>query len=250
MTAAPDLRTSLEDYSPQKSARTTGYLYLLSAVIAPFVLFYVPMQTRVPGNAAATAQKLLANETLFRSGLALGVFTLIIFLVVAILLYRLFKPVDADLARLMVVGVVVQVPIGLVLDTFTIASLMIFKGEALKELGVEQRQSVALLMLKLSSYGTQLLQSLWGLWLLPLGILVWKSRYMPRWLAVFVFLNGVTYVLISLAFMIAPTWQAVLQKYTFPLLFGELAFMVWMVIKTVNLSGADPAAGKPETNLR
>lgn len=235
--------------SIQKTARITGLLYLITAFTAPILLFYIPSQTRVPGDAAATAVKMLAHETLFRSGLAVGTFTTIIFLVVAILLYRLFKPVDAHLARLMVVGVVIQLPIDFVLNTFSIASLMILKGQALTEFTIEQRQSVAMLMLKLSSYGTQLLQSLWGLWLLPLGMLVWKSGYMPRWLGAFVFLNGVAYILTSLAFMVVPWLQPAVNRFTFPLLFGELVFMLWLIVKTVKLPDEAMPTHKPEPNL-
>lgn len=223
-----------EHFQPARWARWTGALYLITVLAAPFSLFYVPSQTLVRGNAAATAEKMLAHETLYRSGLVMGMISVIVFLVVAVMLYRLFRPVDRHLARLMVIGVALQIPIDIVLNTFGITSLMVVKGELLLELPLEQRQSIAMLLLKLSAYGTQLLELLWGLWLLPLGTLIIRSTFLPRWLGYFLWLNGIAYVIMSLLFLIHAPWQSVVQPFLFPFFFGELVFMLWLVIKGVN----------------
>lgn len=221
-------------FNPVAWARLTGGIYLLTVFAAPFSLFYVPSQTYVRGDQAATAARMLANESLYRSGLIVGLISVILFLVVAIMLYRLYKPIDAHLARLMVIGVALQVPIDFVLNTFGITALMILKGEVLKELTLVEQQSMAMLLLRLSAYGTQLLELLWGLWLLPLAAMTIKSGYLPRWLGYFLLLNGLAYCALSLTFLINPSWQATLQQFVFPFFFGELAFMLWLVFKGVN----------------
>lgn len=225
-------------FLPARWARWTGALYLTTVLAAPFSLFYVPSQTVVRGNAAATAEKMLTNESLYRSGLVVGTISVIVFLVVAVMLYRLFRPVDRHLARLMVIGVALQIPVDIVLNTFGITSLMILKGELLLEIPLDQRQSIAMLFLKLSAYGTQLLELLWGLWLLPLGTLIIRSTFLPRWLGYFLWLNGIAYVIMSLLFLIHAPWQSVVQPLMFPFFFGELALMLWLVIKGVNENAA------------
>ncbi len=201
----------------------------------PFSLLYVPAKTIVRGDAVATANKILANEFLFRSGIAVGLLSVVVFLVLVFVQYKLFKSVDEHLAKLMVVFVVVQVPIDFLLDTFNITSLMILKGEVLKASTLEQRQDMAMLFIKIGGYGTLILEIFWGLWLLPFGLLAYKSRFIPRILGVYLFINGIAYILISITFLLMPDYRALFEQYTFPLLFGEMAIMLWFLIMGVKV---------------
>ena len=229
--------------SLKNTARLAGGLYLISATIAPFSLIYVPTKTIVPGDAAATAEKLLANEMLFRSSIALGIASMILFLFVALVQYKLFKGVNQNLAAIMVILVIVQIPIAFIIDTFSITALMIFNGQSLNELPVDQKQPIAMLLLKMSSNGNFILMIFWGLWLIPFGQLVFKSGFIPRIIGIYLIVNGITYLVTSYAFLLYPAYKPAIDKYSFPLLLGEPVIMFWFLIKGVNEKKAMLAAG-------
>jgi tetratricopeptide (TPR) repeat protein len=218
----------------KRTARLAGITYLISSVIAPFSLIYVPNKTIVAGNAAATAEKMLANEMLFRTSIALGIVSLLLFLFVALVQYKLFEGVNKNLASIMAILVIVQVPIAFVVDTFSITSLVIFKGQALQGLPVDQQQNIAMLLLKLSSNGTLLLMVFWGLWLIPFGQLCIKSGFIPRVIGWYLIVNGVTYIITSYCFILFPQYKKIIDNYSFPLLLGEPVIMLWFLIKGVH----------------
>ncbi len=229
--------------SLKRTARLAGALYLMSAVIAPFSLLYVPSRTIVPGNAAATAEKILANEMLFRTGLALGVISLVLFLFVALVQYKLFEGVNKNLASVMAILVIVQIPIAFVIDTFSVSALMAFKGQVLKEMTQDQRQNIAMLLLKMSSNGNFLLMVFWGLWLVPFGQLVIKSGFIPKVIGIYLIANGITYVATSYCFILFPEYRPWIDKYSFPLLFGEPVIILWFLIKGVQVRKINAAVG-------
>ncbi len=103
----------------------------------------------------------------------------------------MFKKVNEYQAELMVALVLVQIPIDFLLDAFSITSLMILKGDILKNLDIQQKQDMAMLFLKIGHYGTLILEIFWGLWLIPFGQLVYKSGLIPRIFGVFLILNGI-----------------------------------------------------------
>lgn len=217
--------------SLKRTARLAGVLYLISAVIAPFSLIYVPSKTIVTGDVAATAEKMLAHEMLFRTSMALGIFSLILFLFVALVQYKLFEEVSKSLASIMAILVIVQIPIGFIIDTFSITALMIFKGEVMSELGVDERHSMAYLLLKMGSNGNFILMTFWGLWLIPFGLLVIKSEFIPRWIGFYLIINGVTYLVTSYSFILFPEYKPLIDTYSFPMLLGEPVIMLWFLIK-------------------
>lgn len=225
----------------KRTARLAGIIYLCSAVIAPFSLIYVPSKTIVRGDMAATAEKMLANEMLFRTGIALGIFSLILFLFVALVQYRLFKEINKNLSAIMVILVIVQIPIGFVINTFSITALMIYKGEVFSEMSIDQVQSIAYLLLKLSSNGNFILMVLWGLWLIPFGQLVVKSAFIPRIIGIYLIINGITYIITSYCFILFPDYKLLIDKYSFPLLLGEPVIMLWYLIKGVHFRNIEAA---------
>ncbi len=93
------------------------------------------------------------------------------------------------------------------------------------------REALAMLFLKLSDQMTLVSEIFWGLWLFPLGLLTYRSGFLPRFLGVWLLINGVAYVAMSFTGMMAPQHMAFVSKITFPLLFGEMAFMLWLVIR-------------------
>jgi hypothetical protein len=82
----------------------------------------------------------------------------------------------------------------------------------------------------------------WGLWLFPLGLLVYRSRFLPRFLGVWLGLAGAAWVVLSLVSVVLPQYQSEVYTYTQPAVFGEIAFMLWLLIKGAKPPALAPAA--------
>jgi len=234
--------------STHNPGRVAGFWYLLLTVIAPLRLMYIPSKLFVHGNAAATVNNIATHEWLFRFGivgdLASGV--ILIFLVLAF--YRLFKGVDQHLAVLVVIlGGVMPAIIDFVSVVNDAAALMLVRGsDFLPVFDKPQRDALAMLFLNLRDHQNTAAEILWGLWLFPLAILVYRSRFLPRFLGVWLIVNGFAYVIISLTGELLPQYQNRVFTISTPALFGELAIMLWLVIKgakpPVDATGSSPAA--------
>src|SRR5262249_60843237 len=98
----------------KKTARIAGAIYLSMVITGPFSLIYVPGKLIVPGNATATAANVLAHDTMFRLAFVAGLFGQVIFICLAIVLYRLLSDVSKNWARLMVGLVLVSAAVGFV----------------------------------------------------------------------------------------------------------------------------------------
>lgn len=218
--------------STKKTARFAGLLYLVWIISGLFAMFYVPSKINMRGDAATTAQNILANEFLFRTSIVNDLISSTLWVFMVLVFYRMFKQVDKRQAKLLVAFVIVQIPAALFMDTFNITSLMIFKGEILKTFGSTQRQDLAMLFLKMSDYGVLTLEAFWGLWLFPLAILVYKSRFLPRFLGVWLIITGFFYLGLSFTDIMLPQYRDMIihSVFALPAEIGEVALMLWLLI--------------------
>ena len=216
-----------------KAARVAGVLYLLLVVAAPFRLIYIPSTLFVRGNATATANNIAAHESLFRLGIVTDLFcgTILIFLVLA--LYRLFKGVDQNHAVLMViVGGVMPAIIDFLNVLNDAAALVLVRGaDFLSVFDKPQRDALAMLFLRLHQQEIVAAEILWGLWLFPLALLVYRSGFLPRFLGVWLTVNGFAYLAMSFTGLLLPHYEDIVSNIAFPALLGEIAFMLWLLIK-------------------
>ena len=220
--------------SLKRTTRLAGLLYLIWVITGIYGVFYIPSQTIVPGDVAATANKILANEFLFRTGIINDIICNTIWVFLVFILYKLFKQVNERQSKLLVALVIVQIPAVFFMEALNIASLMILKGEVLKTFEISQRQDLAMLFFKISDYGSIVLETFWGLWLLPFGLLVYRSVFIPRILGVFLILNGIAYVIHSFTSLLLPDYQATVRLFAFPFwILGEISIMLWLLIKGV-----------------
>ena len=191
--------------STKSLARRAGLLYVLASSAAPFAYLYVPDALLVPGDALATADRVRALEGLLRAAIIaeLACATMLIFATLA--LYELFKRVDQKTSALMAVLMLVSVPISYVSALTHIAPLILLKSPAITAaLDLRQVAAQVTLFLRLHNYGLVINQIFWGLWLFPIGILVMRSGFIPRWLAYPLFFAGAGYVLNSLGLLLLP----------------------------------------------
>ncbi len=218
--------------STKKTAKTAGLLYLILAITGAYSIIFIPSKIIIPGDAVATANKLLANEFLFRTGIICDLISNTIFVFLVLVLYRLFKEVNINYAKLMVALVLVQIPVVFISEAFNITSLMLFKGEILKTFELSQRQDLAMLFLNINSYGTIAIGIFWGLWLLPFGLLVYKSGFIPRTFGYLLIIGGVAYIIESSVKMLLPHYGAFVSQFTFVFYtIGELSIVFWLLIK-------------------
>jgi hypothetical protein len=216
--------------STKKTARFAGLLYLIWILTGLYGIFYVPSRIMVPGDAVATANNILANEFLFRTSIFNDLVSSTLWVFMVLVLYRLFKSVGERQAKLMVALVIVQIPAAFFMEAFNITSLMILKGEILKTFELSQRQDLAMLFLKIGDYGVLTLELFWGLWLLPLAILVYRSRFLPRFVGVWLIINGFAYLVLSFTSLLLPQYKDIVSNIFFPAMLGEIAFMLWLLI--------------------
>ena len=224
--------------SIRNPGRSAGLLYLLVSIPGAFAMIYVPGRLIVDGNATATADAIAASEMLFRLGIAVQLISQALFIFVALALFHLLKGVNQRHAMVMLVLIVVSVPISFLNELNALAALLLVRGtEFLAVFEKPQRDALAMLFLDLHGRGLDIAGVFWGLWLFPLGLLVYRSRFLPRFLGVWLAIGGVAYVILSLTGVLFPQYQDKMFIISQPATLGELAFMLWLVVK-----GATPPA--------
>jgi hypothetical protein len=229
--------------STKNPGRFAGLLYIALSLPGVFAMVYVPSKLIVHGNATATASNISASEQLFRLGIAAQLISQAGFIFVALALYDLLKGVNRRLASLMVTLVVVSIPIAFLNEVNSIAALVLVRGtDFLSIFDKPQRDTLAMLFLNLRFHGIVLDEIFFGLWLLPLALLVYRSRFLPRFLGVWLVLDGLAYVTLSLTEVLSPQYSDKAYAYAQPALFGEVAFMLWLVIKGAKPPALDAAA--------
>ncbi len=215
-----------------KAARVAGALYPLMGAPAVFSFGYVTHTLIVPGNVNATENNILASQMLFRLGIVAELIAAVFFLLLVMALYRLLSGVNTNHARLMVGLVLVSVAITFVNVLNNIAALTLFRGaDYLAVFDKPQRDALAMFFLGLHRQGLAVNNLFWGLWLLPFGLLVMKSRFLPRILGLLLIVNCFAYVAISVTSLLLPAYEDVVIRASMPALLGELWIMLWLLIK-------------------
>jgi hypothetical protein len=198
-----------------------------------FGIIYVPSVLIVRGDAAATASNIMTSEWLFRSGMVSHLVAQIILVCLALALYQLLKPVNKSHAVLMVVLALLSVPIGFVNEVNHLAVLRLLSGaDYLEPFTSVQLHGQAMLFLDLWDSGILVAQVFWGLWLFPLGYLVFRSGFLPGLLGILVMIGGGGYLFDVVVTMLFPTIDVTVSQFTFV---GELLFPLWLLFKGVNV---------------
>ena len=223
--------------------RLAGLLYVLTSIAGFFAMVYVPGKLIVHGNATSTANNIAASETLFRLGIAGNLTSQAGFIFVALALYDLFKGVNRRHAALMALLIIVSVPIAFLNEVNSVSALLLIRGsDFLSVFERPQRDALAMLFLNLHQQGLVVAELFWGLWLFPLGLLAYRSRFLPRFLGVWLVFAGFAWVILSFTGILLPQYVSKVDSYSQPAVVGEIAFMLWLLIKGAKPAAADPAA--------
>jgi Domain of unknown function (DUF4386) len=226
-----------------KTARIAGLIYLSMIMVAPFCLLYIPSKLIVRGNAPATADNILAHETMFRLSIFGDLIGQIIFICLGVALYRLLRDVNKTWALLMLSLVLVSAAVCFLNVLNDIAALILFRdGDFLVIFEKPQRDALAMFFLRLYNYGQFIAEIFWGLWLFPLGLLVYRSGFLPRFIGVWLMINCFGWLMLSFTALFFQEYYNALLGYSQPVLFGEMAFMLWLLIKGARVPVISPQA--------
>lgn len=219
--------------SPLVYARVAGFLYLSLVPLAFFGFPYGLPRIFVPGDAATTASNIIASESLVRLEILVNLLGLIVNVFVVLALYRLLKPVSKEMASLMVVFLLLSVPIGMLNELNHIAVLLLLSGaNYLTSFTTSQLHALVLLFHDLHTGGLNIAQVFWGLWLFPMGYLVFKSGFLPRILGILLIIGSFGWLADSFAAFLLPNLGLKIGMYTG---LGEVLFPLWLVIRGVNI---------------
>jgi hypothetical protein len=221
---------------PMTLARVAGALYLYIFVAGLFAEAYVRGRLVVPGDAAATAGNILANETLFRVGFTGELLHLLCDIGIATILYVLFRPVDRTIAVLAMLARVASAVILAVASIGHLVALRFLSGaEYLQAFDIAERQALALAALKLQGDGYSICLLFFAVACAALGWLILKSGLIPRAIGWMLAIAGACYLVNSLARFLAPAVAATLFPVILvPAAVAELALALWLVIKGVD----------------
>ncbi len=218
--------------SPQRNARIAGALYLLLLPLGFFGMF-VSSGIVVPGDAAATASHILASEPLYRLSIVVALVVQVVNVLVVLALYRLLQPVNKSLAVLMAVFLLLGVPIAMLNEAIQFGILgLVHSSSTGQAFSTGQLQALLPWLLDLHQAGINIAGVFWGLWLFPMGILVFKSGFLPKILGVLLIIGCLGYLVDSFAAFLFPGFGVNLAMFTF---WGEVLLPLWLLIKGVNV---------------
>jgi hypothetical protein len=214
----------------KRMARIAGSLYLVVAVLGGFAELYVRARTVVPGDAAATAENIRGSATLFRFGFASDLVQATFFLFTAMALYLLLRHVNELVARAMVVIVAVSVAIICLNLLNQYMALQVATG------GAEGSDALVGLFADMHAAGYLIAQIFFGLWLLPLGYLVFRSGYFPKVVGILLAVGCFGYLIDTFTRFLAPGIAGSVSAIAvMPAAIGELSFVVYLLVKGVRV---------------
>jgi Domain of unknown function (DUF4386) len=218
--------------STQQKAHLAGFIYFIVAVTGMFSLAYVPSVVSIPvaslADAAAALAKISTHQTLYKAGIASSIICYVATLMTALALLQLLHAVNRNAAVLMVAFAASGVPIALGALGYKLDLLTLIAGPLVGE----ARAAQAFIALKAYSHQMIMAETFWGLWLLPMGYLVFKSGFLPKILGVFLMVGCFSYLLeIFGPLLFAGYAGSLLEKFVLlPASIGELGICFWLLI--------------------
>lgn len=229
--------------SPQKTARMAGLLYLILAPLGIMGLIYVSATMVVDGDAAATINNILANESMYRLSIFAALITQVVNVFVVLFLYKVLQPVNKNIAALMVIFILLGAPIAMLSEAFRYAVLLLVDhAETVTSLSGVQLETAVSVSLDLYETGIMIATIFWGLWLFPMGYLVFKSGYIPKLIGILLMIGCFGYLADVVVFFFFPESGLAISQYTF---IGEILLPLWLLIKGVNVERLEQWTIKP-----
>jgi len=219
--------------SIKTTARTAGLLYLFQIPLGVFGILYVPKVLVVPDNMGATASNILANEFLFRLGIVSSILCALVTVATALYIYKVLRYVNENHAKWILWFTMIVAPITMINELNSVAVLLLLKGREFATIFTPgQLQSWVSVFLDLHTHGHQIAGIFFGLWLVPMGYLIFKSTYIPKIIGVFLIVTSLGYLIDFTTFFLYPDFPLTISEYTW---LGEALMVLWLLIMGVNL---------------
>jgi hypothetical protein len=213
-------------------ARVLGVLLLLSAIFGGLGEAYIPSKLIVAGNAAATASNIRASDLLFRLGFAAYLVEGICDVAVALVFYVLLRPVRKELALLSAFFGLVSTATFAVCELFYLAVPLVLKDAAyMQSFSPDQRNTLAILLLKAYSLGGGAFLAFYGSASLIRGYLIFRSGYLPRFLGILLALAGACFVVKTATLVLAPAYSS--DVLLLPMFLALIAMTFWFLFRPV-----------------
>ena len=215
-----------------KNARRVGLWYLALVFIGPWRLIIIPNKLFVHDDAAATAANILAHPTLFQFGAFIDTWGGAVLVFLTLAFWRLFKDVDRYQSQLLVItGGIIPGAIYFLNVVNDAAALILVRGADYLNVFTEaQRYALAYFFTRLHYQVIVSAEVLWGIWLFPMGILIIKSRWFPKVLGWWLFLDGASWIISSFLNMFLPDYVDAVDPWFMPLQLGEIAVTLWFLV--------------------
>ena len=219
--------------NPNKMAKLAGFLYVLLIPLGVFGILYIPSNIIDTGDMAATLIRITENEMVFRLSIVSALLVQLVNLLLVYVLYKLLKPVNNNYASLMVVCILVAAPIAMFNELNLLAVLMLANGnDYFSAFTMEQTHSMMYMFFEIHEIGIQIASIFWGLWLFPMGYLIYKSAYLPKIIGVLLIVAGCGYLVDSFISFLYPGFGVQFSEYLF---LGEVLIAFWLLIKGVDI---------------
>jgi hypothetical protein len=239
MKGTPDERTP---EATKRLAHLAGAVYVSLGVATALGYYHAPL---VHGDLSVIARIITGTDLRFRIGVVSDVLAAALAVPLALLLYKLLRPVHRTQAALMALLLLLSVPISFVVALNYVAAQMLLTGAPeVSALTGAQREALGMLFLRLHTDGVLAVEIFFGLWLLPFGLLVIRSRFLPRVLGILLVIAGVAYVAHSITSLVLAGHRIILYEWVTMLAraAGEFPIMLWLLIKGADARQANSGA--------
>lgn len=217
--------------SRKRTAKLAGVLYLLMGVAASITFSTIPTWSTKGADAATMASRIAASQLAYRIGVLSELAAEVLSVFAVLILYELFEGVNKRHAVVMVALSLVSVPMGFANLLVGMAPLVFLSGSGyLSVFDNSQLHALALGFLDLRGYGIRAQMALFGLVLLPLGLLVFRSGFIPRIIGILLILSCFPYLIASVGSFLFPAQAEFLSRAP-ALAVGEFAIILWLLIR-------------------
>ena len=217
-------------------ARVAGFLYLLMSATSTFAFSTVPSWSTNGRGLQQVAERIAAAPFHYRIGVVCDLASQVFFVALVVVLYELFNGVNKRLALLMVALVLAQVPMAFANLLLGAAPLALQSGaDYLSAFSKDQLDAFTAVVLQVRGYGIKLIMVYWGLWLLPFGLLILRSGFIPRIFGVLLVIGCFGHITVGLTSLLFPNYERAITPLT-TLALGEVFIALWLLLKGAPLA--------------
>ena len=206
-------------------------MLIILIIVGVYGFAYVLPQIIQGGDVAITMSNIAESESLFRASIFIILLVNVVSILLVLYLYKLLSPVNKSLAIFMLSFLLLGAGMSMLNEVNHAAALIINSSSNMVNYSIGQAQNLTRLFIDMQNYGNHVAAIFRGLWLFPLGMLIFKlATKISKVIGIMLVIAGIGHVLDSIIFLLIPDfWTLNLSDYTF---IGELLLTMWLLIKS------------------